>query len=157
MSVIAYKPANGVEGRLFEDELCSRCTKGVNSQGCLIMVDQYYCETIEDPDYPPQLVRDGEAASCLDFDDKYDEVILSGQQTIEVTGNVVEVKEAGCPHLTEDSWLTVEQTARELSISKDSAVEFLVSEKLLRIAHLTRQELSRWGDVIAAFRRGRLG
>jgi hypothetical protein len=63
-----YRPSNGTEGMIFEDNFCCRCRK--RSKPCHIRGNALAFEK-DDKHYPKQLTYDDEGEpTCTAFDDK---------------------------------------------------------------------------------------
>lgn len=63
-----YRPSNGTEGMIFEDNFCNRCRK--QRKPCHIWGNALAFET-GDKHYPKQLTYDDEGhPTCTAFDDK---------------------------------------------------------------------------------------
>jgi len=72
MSEKPYRPANGIEGILFQDRFCNRCVHDYDyihndiGEGCDIVLDSMLYD-IEEPEYPKELVQDEKGPRCKKF------------------------------------------------------------------------------------------
>lgn len=67
-----YRPSNGTEGMMFEEEFCSRCVKqdGPDGDSMCSVWDAAMFFSADEPDYPKELVWSPEGHPiCKAFDD----------------------------------------------------------------------------------------
>lgn len=64
-----YRPSNGTEGMIFEEQFCDRCVKNDPEKGCEIQLNAF-CYQIDDPQYPKEWIEDGnlENPRCTAFE-----------------------------------------------------------------------------------------
>ena len=59
MKTERYRPSNGTEGEIFQEEWCERCAKDSPSRPCSILT-RTMALAVDEPGYPKQWVRDAE-------------------------------------------------------------------------------------------------
>ena len=62
-----YRPSNGTEGQIFQEQWCDRCRRG-QGDGCRILSDSMAFDT-SDKEYPSELRYENDMPICTAFRD----------------------------------------------------------------------------------------
>jgi hypothetical protein len=86
-----YRPANGTEGMMFENQFCDFCTKQPHPEGheisdawsCQIWMDVMTYD-LGDPEYPKEWIRDTKGyPTCTAYERDYAEIVKYNDRVIE--------------------------------------------------------------------------
>ena len=71
MTTEPYRPSNGIEGEIFIEDWCCRCSKYTLSSPCPITSLTFMLD-IDHPNYPPEWVEDDDGPRCTAFEEMTD-------------------------------------------------------------------------------------
>lgn len=63
----SYRPSNGTEGMMFEEQICSKCKKYTDYGPCKIF-DLSMLYNLKDPEYPKEWIFKNETPVCTAFE-----------------------------------------------------------------------------------------
>jgi len=78
----AYRPSNGTEGMIFQEEFCDQCSKDnpsleTGAGGCEIMF-RSMCHDVDDPEYPTEWVYDDNGEpTCTAFSKRSEDEVTN--------------------------------------------------------------------------------